>query len=177
MDRKDVVRPSLAEREMAAPSQGAELRETAGKGGGVFATRPFHTGDLVVTGVITAELARNDAHASQIALHRYVRHGGLMPKVNHSCDPNCGIGLNASGAHDLLARVPIRAGQEITFDYAMRNYAVEHFPGRCQCRTALCRGRITGWRDLPPERRDAYRGLVAPYLPDTPTGAAPDTDS
>ena len=59
--------------------------------------------------------------------------GGLIAKVNHSCEPNCGIHLNASGAHDFVARQPITAGQEITFDYAMRNYTVEHFAAHCQC--------------------------------------------
>ena len=49
-------------------------------------------------------------------------YGKLITKVNHSCEPNCGIRLNASGAHDFVARQPITAGQEITFDYAMRNY-------------------------------------------------------
>jgi hypothetical protein len=125
---------------------------------------------VVLAGVIEAELDRNDAHASQIGRHRFVRHGGLVPKANHSCDPNCGIGLNTSGAHDLLARIPIMTGQEITFDYAMRNYTIEHFPARCRCGTALCRGRITGWKELPADRRDAYQGFVAPYLLESPTG-------
>jgi hypothetical protein len=62
-----------------------------------------------------------------------------------------------------VAREPIVAGEEITFDYAMRNYSVEHFPGGCLCGSDTCRGSITGWRDLSDERKAAYRGLVAPY--------------
>jgi hypothetical protein len=84
--------------------------------------------------------------------------------VNHSCEPNCGIHLNASGAHDFVARQPITAGQEITFDYAMRNYSVEYFAAHCQCGSPSCRDRITGWKDLPAERKADYHGLVAPYL-------------
>ncbi|MGW6461997.1 SET domain-containing protein-lysine N-methyltransferase [Streptomyces sp. NPDC055078] len=152
----------------AVRDSGAELREAAGKGAGVFATRPFRAGELVLAGVIESELGGNDSHASQISRTRFVRHGGLVPRVNHSCDPRCGIGLNASGAHDLFARFPIATGQEITFDYAMRNYTIEHFPARCRCGTSRCRGRITGWRDLPSDRRDDYRGFVAPYLLDHP---------
>lgn len=164
MKREVFPSPSPAALGTMVPGPGVELRESAGKGAGVFATRPFRAGELVLAGVIEAELDRNDAHASQISWNRFVRHGGLVPKVNHSCDPNCGIGLNTSGAHDLLARLPIATGEEITFDYAMRNYTIEHFPDRCQCGTLRCRGRITGWKDLPSERRDAYRGYVAPYL-------------
>ncbi|WP_405930142.1 SET domain-containing protein-lysine N-methyltransferase [Streptomyces sp. NBC_00827] len=170
VNREDFVVPVRTALGAAVRDPGAELRESMGKGAGVFATRSFRAGEVVLAGVIEAELDRNDAHASQIGRHRFVRHGGLVPKVNHSCVPNCGIVLNASGAHDLLARIAIMIGQEITFDYAMRNYTIEHFPARCRCGTALCRGRITGWKDLPSDRRDAYRGFVAPYLLESPTG-------
>jgi hypothetical protein len=173
MNREDVTVPLPVALEGVAGRPGTQLRESTGKGAGVFATRSFRVGELVVAGVIVAELDRNDAHASQVGWHRFVRHGGLMPKVNHSCDPNCGIGLNKAGAHDLLARLPIVTGQEITFDYAMRNYTIEHFPPRCQCGTVLCRGRITGWKDLPSDRRHAYQRYAAPYLleDEDPAGA------
>ncbi|WP_405645085.1 SET domain-containing protein-lysine N-methyltransferase [Streptomyces uncialis] len=152
--------------------QGVELRESGDKGAGVFAVRRFRAGELVLAGAIGAELDRNDAHASQVALDRFVRHEGMMPSVNHSCDPSCGIRLNASGAHDLFARLPITSGEEITFDYAMRNHTVDHFPARCRCGSALCRGRITGWKDLPADRRNAYQGFVAPYLLTEPPAPA-----
>lgn len=141
-----------------------ELCDTPDRGVGVVAVRAVPAGTVVLVGVIEAELDHNDQHASQIGADRFVRHGGLMPLVNHSCEPNCGIRPNSTGAHDLIARYPIAAGEEITFDYAMRNYTVEHFPARCQCGTRRCRGVITGWKDLPADHRIAYRGLVAPYL-------------
>ncbi|MFI1016598.1 SET domain-containing protein-lysine N-methyltransferase [Streptomyces sp. NPDC020965] len=173
MNRQDSDRPPRTAPGVADRDPGIELRETVGRGAGVFATRAFRVGELVLTGVIEADLEGNDSHASQISRNRFVRHGGLVPKVNHSCDPRCGIGLNATGAHDVLARVPITTGQEITLDYAMRNYVIEHFPARCGCGTALCRGRITGWKDLPAARRSAYRGYVAPYLLDMVASDAP----
>jgi hypothetical protein len=46
----------------------------------------------------------------------------------------------------------------------MRNYAIEHFPDRCLCGAATCRGAVSGWKDLPEERKAAYGELVAPYL-------------
>lgn len=145
---------------------GYELHSTAGKGEGVFATRSFHIGETVMIGVIDRELDANHSHASQVSAHRWVLHGGLVTKLNHSCDPNCGIRLNASGAHDYIAREPIVAGQEITFDYAMRNYTIEYFLTPCRCGSRHCRGRITGWKDLPAHRKAAYHGFVAPYLTD-----------
>src|ERR1022692_2038829 len=138
---------------------GCEIQRTDAKGAGVFATRSFQVGETVMVGVIDRELDHNHSHASQVSEKRFVMHGGLITKVNHSCEPNCGIRLNASGAHDIVARQPITAGQEITFDYAMRNYSVEYF-------AAHCHDRITGWKDLPAERKADYRGFVAPYLTD-----------
>ncbi len=132
----------------------------------MFATRSFQIGETVMVGRIVRELDRNDPHASQVGEQRFVLHGGLIPKVNHSCDPNCGIRVNSSGAHDLVARAPIAAGQEITFDYAMRNYSVEFFPAHCRCGAGCCRGRISGWKDLPAQRKADYQCFVAPYLID-----------
>lgn len=46
----------------------------------------------------------------------------------------------------------------------MRNFQVEHFPSACLCGAQNCRGEVTGWQDLPQDRKDAYGELVAPYL-------------
>jgi uncharacterized protein len=145
---------------------GLELRKTADKGEGVFATRSYVTGETVLIGTIERELDHNHPHASQIGENRFVLHSGLMPKVNHSCEPNCGIRLNRTEAHDIIAFSSIAADDEITFDYAMRNYSVEHFPPQCQCGKSRCRGRITGWKGLPAQTKADYHGFVAPYLID-----------
>lgn len=134
------------------------------KGGGVRATRAFQVGETVMIGELEGEVERNDSHATQISRTRWARHAGLGPIVNHSCDPNCGVELNETGACDFVARESIAAGEEITFDYAMRNYSIEHFPGGCLCGAELCRGSVTGWKDLPDERKADYAGSVAPYL-------------
>lgn len=143
-----------------------ELQTTEDRGEGVFATRSFRVGGVVMVGYIDRELNHNQRHASQIGENRFVLHGGLLPKVNHSCDPNCGIRPNPTGAHDLIARKPIASGDEITFDYAMRNYSVEYFPSRCRCASDHCRSSITGWKDLPDQRKADYDGFIAPYLID-----------
>jgi hypothetical protein len=132
---------------------------------GVFATRGFAVGDTVMLGVPGRPAPANHSHANQVSLTQWVFEDGLGAKVNHSCAPNCGVRVNAGvEGFDFVAIVPIAAGEEITFDYAMRNYVIEHFPRRCLCGAEECRGRITGWKDLPAERKEAYGGLVAPYL-------------
>ncbi len=143
---------------------GVELRVTTAKGDGVFTTRPFKAGDTVLMGRIEKRLLKNHSHASQIGEHEYALHAGLISKFNHSCAPNCGIRLNANGGHDFIAMHDIKANEEATFDYAMRNYTIDYFPGRCTCGEKACRGSITGWQDLPQIRKDQYSGFVAPYL-------------
>jgi hypothetical protein len=41
------------------------------------------------------------------------------------------------------------------------------------CGAAACRGTITGWKDLPPDRKAAYQGLIAPYLLDLEEETSP----
>ena len=143
---------------------GYELRVSDEKGEGIFATRSFKTGELVMVGIIEEVLEENHSHASQIGENKHVFHAGFISKVNHSCNPNCGIRVNETGAHDFVARREVIANEEITFDYAMRNYGVDYFPKQCMCGSENCRGHITGWKDLPDERKEEYKGLVAPYL-------------
>lgn len=146
-------------------ADGVELRtDSDGRGAGVHASRGFDIGDTVMVGFLIGPLQSNDAHATQIGPHSWARHGGLGPMVNHSCDPNCGVRLNAHQAFDFIARQEIRRGEEVTFDYAMRNFTIAHFPDVCLCGTPRCRGQITGWKDLPAARKDAYGELTAPYL-------------
>jgi hypothetical protein len=106
-----------------------------------------------MVGFLVGALTGNDSHATQVGPGRWALHGGLGPKVNHSCDPNCGVRLNDGQAFDFVARQPIGAGQELTFDYAMRNFTIDR-----------CRGSVTGWKDLPAARKADYGELVAPYL-------------
>lgn len=140
------------------------LMNCAERGDGVFAARDFSCGEIVMVGVIEKELRGNHSHASQIGKDQYVLHAGLISKVNHSCAPNCGIGVNETGAHDFVAMKSISVDEEITFDYAMRNYGVDHFPDVCMCGASTCRGRITGWRDLSESKKKEYGTYAAPYL-------------
>jgi len=143
---------------------GFELRESVEKGEGIFLTRLFKAGETVMVGRIEKELEDNHSHASQVGKNKHVLHAGLISKVNHSCSPNCGIHVNETGAHDFVAMRDISINEEMTFDYAMRNYGVDFFPKQCMCGSERCRGKITGWKDLTDERKNEYEGFVAPYL-------------
>jgi uncharacterized protein len=145
--------------------RGCEVRDTGtAKGEGVFALAPFKAGDVVIPGVIGRSVSANDSHPNQVGIDQWVIEDGLGPMVNHSCEPNCGIRLNGRAVYDYVALRAIAIGDEITWDYATRNYTISHFPPECLCATASCRGAITGWKDLTEEQKAAYAEFVAPYL-------------
>lgn len=71
--------------------------------------------------------------------------------INHSCDPNCHaevhVDIDGDARRDrvyVYATRPIRAGEELTFDYDIK-LAVSHTPQlertwACRCGSARCRG-------------------------------------
>ena len=63
-----------------------------------------------------------------------------------------------------IAMRDIKVNEEITFDYAMRNYDINFFPKQCMCGSKECRGVISGWKDLSNKKKKEYKGFVAPYL-------------
>jgi hypothetical protein len=145
-------------------NDGYVVRKSPAKGEAVFATRTFAAGETVMVGIIKEVLGKNDSHASQVSKDKYIRHAGAVPKVNHSCNPNCGIRVNETGAHNFIAIRKISPDEEITFDYAMRNYEIDHFPKQCACGSRNCRGLIKGWKHLPVELKKKYKDIAAPYL-------------
>ena len=60
---------------------GFELRESSGKGEGVFAIKTFETDDIVMVGVIKEVLGGNHSHASQVGENEYVLHAGLITRL------------------------------------------------------------------------------------------------
>jgi uncharacterized protein len=77
---------------------------------------------------------------------------------NHSCDANLGI----RGEITFVAMRDIRAGEELTHDWAMTDdddYSVE-----CKCSTANCRKILTGKDWQRPELQRRYAGYFSAYL-------------
>jgi len=141
-----------------------KIKDTISKGNGVFAAKAFKIGDIALVGSIAEEATNNSVHASQIGINRFILHDEVYINTNHSCDSNCGIQVNDTGCHNLVAIKDIAEGEEITFDYAMENYTIDHFPSQCMCGSPKCRGRITGWKDLPKVTKEEFRPHAAPYL-------------
>jgi hypothetical protein len=77
---------------------------------------------------------------------------------NHSCDPNLGM----RGAITFVAMRDIRAGEELTHDWATTDdddYSVE-----CKCGAPNCRGTLTGKDWQRPELQRRYAGYFSAYL-------------
>ena len=67
---------------------------------------------------------------------------GVLMRVNHSCEPNLGMGGNVL----LVSMREIAAGEELTIDYALF-LADPGFAMQCRCGTAACRGvQMDCWR-------------------------------
>ena len=82
--------------------------------------------------------------------------------INHSCAPNVGI----QGQITFVAMRDVRAGEELTYDWAMEENSRERT--RCRCGTPRCRGVLTGqdWKQA--ALRTKYRRYLSAYLYDKP---------
>ena len=81
-----------------------------------------------------------------------------MLYLNHSCDPNLGI----RGEITFVAMRDIRAGEELTHDWAMTDdddYFVE-----CNCGVTDCRKTLTGKDWQRPDLQKRYSGYFSAYL-------------
>jgi SET domain-containing protein len=81
-----------------------------------------------------------------------------MLDLNHSCDPNLGV----RGEITFVAMRDIRAGEELTHDWAMTDdddYSVE-----CNCGASDCRKTLTGKDWQRPDLQKRYVGYFSAYL-------------
>ncbi len=87
---------------------------------------------------------------------REVRRNKLF--INHSCAPNVGL----RGPITFVALRGIKAGEELTYDWAMEENSPAVTP--CRCGARRCRKILTGrdWRIPRLQRR--YRGYFSAYL-------------
>ncbi|NCQ34713.1 SET domain-containing protein [bacterium] len=137
-------------------------------GRGLFAARPFATGELILkfTG---PHYERGDpihqtdtgANLLQTGWRSYILLDPPGVFANHSCRPNAGVVHNR-----LLAAIePIAPGQEICFDYST-TMAENFWTMPCRCGSPACRGVVTDFRLLPAEVRDRYLrlGIVQGFI-------------
>jgi hypothetical protein len=80
--------------------------------------------------------------------------------LNHGCDPNVAIDVRRRA---IVARRPIRAGDELRFDYNTTEWELaESFV--CNCGTAQCVGVVLGFAHLSPARQQVLLRDAAPHI-------------
>ena len=86
--------------------------------------------------------------------------------LNHSCDPNVGV----RGQITFVAMRAIRAGEELTIDYAMID-GDQAERMACTCGAEACRKIVTGGDWRLPELQRRYAGYFSRYLADLSSGS------
>lgn len=143
-------------------------------GRGLIAQQPIAAGDtlivyggaIVTTEQLEVELRRaseNGGYVDTLALgldqHLVPDADAIARFGNHSCDPNAWL----SDATTLVARRAIRAGEEVTCDYATFS-TLPSFSMRCECATPPCRGSVTGLDWQSAELQARYRTHWSPAV-------------
>ncbi len=151
-----------------------EIRKSPIHGKGLFARRPLARGEIVAVkgGHVLDEAGlaavRDRIAVSYIQIDRGFYIGArtraevLRNKifVNHSCEPNVGL----RGQIVFVAMRAIRAGEELTYDWAMEEMSDRSPVTRCACGARRCRGRLTGRDWQRPDLQRRYRGYFSPYI-------------
>ena len=148
------------------------VKASAIHGRGLFATVDIPAGEIVaVKGghIITRDLLRQlapqlGAAEVQIADDLFIspvteeERDASMIFSNHSCEPNVGL----RGQIVFVAMRDIRAGEELTHDWAMTDD--DESSTECRCGAATCRGTITGkdWQRVELQKR--YGDSFSAYL-------------
>ncbi len=153
-------------------SEKVEKRTSSIEGRGLFALTDISAGEIVVVkGGTVMTRGERDALEEvmgpseiQIADDLFIgpvtpetREEGMM-HLNHSCDPNIGI----RGQISFVTIRPVKAGEELAFDYAMGDH--DDWEMTCQCGADMCRGVISGYDWRMPELQKKYRGYFSLYL-------------
>jgi uncharacterized protein len=162
-------RPVVASWITAKASKGA-ASTIAGRGlvataaiaeGEIVAVKGGHIVSTAMLGSLSERLQNSDVQITD-DLHLVAlsddEYESVMLFLNHSCDPNVGFAGNVV----LTAMRDVQPGEELTTDYAL----FDDYDGsmRCQCRSAQCRGVITGRDWQRPDLQRKYRGHFSWYL-------------
>src|SRR5579859_3612095 len=129
-----------------------ELRNSPIHGKGLFATEDIPAGQRLIeyTGELIdrKEATRRDnadpngiTYIVEIDDEHFIDGafgGNDFRYVNHSCDPNCTL-VRHSLRVFLTSKRPIKAGEELTFDYAFDKNSPRQ---SCHCGSPNCRGTI-----------------------------------
>jgi len=125
---------------------------------GVFSSRTHAKGTIVIssqpvrdefspTPGVPNPKSTSCSHAIQISWNEHMMMDLPARFLNHSCDPNVGVGneLNEWGSYDFVALRDIAAGEEIRFDYETTEHEIGAF-SECHCGASTCRGHVHGFK-------------------------------
>jgi hypothetical protein len=120
-------------------------------------------GRLVSTAQLRALIDAADYYVDSIVvdddLQLVLPPGTPIHYGNHSCDPNLGW----MDAYTLATVRDVRAGDELTSDYATST-ADPEFVLYCHCETYRCRQIVEGTDWTIPQLQERYAGKWVPYL-------------
>lgn len=171
---RQVVTAALRRRDRRR--RGWEVRWGYGNGYGLVATRPIRRGEMISVFEETAHVLVTHSHVERTwdepqrswfssyawpltdeVWVMWNRDPEEWKPINHACEPNAWLeGL------DVVARRAIRAGEEITMDYA--TFMNELMPSfECTCGASSCRGTIRGDDHLA-DFVDRYDDHVSDYV-------------
>jgi hypothetical protein len=144
-----------------------EVRDAA-HGSGVFATRDIARGARILSiegrlqdhptrySIQLGESMHIEASSDLAPLEMRERHPWRF--LNHACDPNARV-----QGRLLIARRPIRAGEQVTFDYTTTELDMAE-PFECGCGAKSCVGLVRGFAHLSREEQLARAGRLAPHV-------------
>lgn len=147
-------------------ADGIEVRDSSVEGKGVFADRPFHAGERVLT--IHDSRTVDDQHplgpgddprhCDYLAAVRVVLMQPPERHINHSCDPNVYV-KTIDGRRVVIAIRDIAAGEEVAYDYCINSGGDTVWT--CRCGSSRCRKTIhSDFFHLPVERQKEYLPLL-----------------
>jgi SET domain-containing protein len=149
-----------------------EVRESSIQGRGLFAIADIAKDEIVAAKgghIVTRDQLREltprlGPAEVQIAEDLFIcpvteeEREGSMIFSNHSCNPDIGV----CGQIVFVAMRDIRAGEELTHDWAMTDD--DDSSMICRCGAQDCRGTITGKDWQRPELQARYAGYFSSYL-------------
>ena len=137
------------------------------QGTGVFAQKDFKKSEVILqiddTYIVTDEnaLPEKDKNHCDYLIDKIILMQSLEVYINHSCEPNTYV-KTIGGLRYVLTIRDIKAGEEITYDYAINGY-YDGANNACHCGSKRCRGVINcSFFKLPV----AFQKEYLPYLED-----------
>jgi hypothetical protein len=104
-------------------------------------------------------------HSVQLDFQTHLDIDAPLRYLNHSCEPNCGLLIQPHRkCIELHALRDVRRGEELCVDYATFEHEIDFVAQRCRCGSALCRGRVVGFKHLPPTHRKILLQQFGPYV-------------